>query len=46
MLIFITPNDCKKGVGGLNHEVKKKFKKINIFISKVKYYECRNEKTY
>jgi hypothetical protein len=24
---IITPNDCKKGVGGLNHEVKKKFKK-------------------
>jgi hypothetical protein len=46
MLIFITHNDCKKGVGGLNHEVKKKIQKINIFISKVGYYVKRNKRTY
>jgi hypothetical protein len=42
---LIEPNDCKKGVGGLNHEVKKKFKKINIFISKIKHYVKRNKRT-
>jgi len=36
----------KKGVGGLNHEVKKKIQKINILISKVGNYEQRNETTH
>jgi len=36
----------KKGVGGLNHEVKKKIQKFNIFISKIKHYVKRNKRTY